>query len=79
MRSGPQISTGLVPLFAQYKTDRTVFEQRVHNIRFAEPGPEIVNFTVPSGFGTHITCWSPTDPESKAPRQTYTPGRSSCK
>ncbi len=69
---------GLV-LFARYKTDLTVFEQRLHNIHFAEPDPEIVNFSVPNGFGTHITCWSPTDPVSKAPRQTYTPGRSSCK
>lgn len=69
---------GLV-LFAQYKTDHTVFEQRVHNIRFAEPDPGQVDFGVPSGFQTHITCWSPTDPDHEAPRQTYEPGRDLCK
>jgi len=69
---------GLV-LFAQYKTDHTVFEQRVHNIRFSEPNPEQVDFGVPSGYRTHITCWSPTDPEHEAPGQTYEPGRDLCK
>jgi hypothetical protein len=68
---------GLV-LFAQYKTDRTVFEQRVHNIRLAEPDPEIVNVSVPSGFRTHITCSSISGPDWEAPRQTYEPGRGSC-
>jgi hypothetical protein len=69
---------GLV-LFAQYKTDHTVFEQRVHNIRFAEPDPEIVSFTVPSGFRTHTTCSSTADADREAPRQTYEPGRDLCK
>jgi hypothetical protein len=69
---------GLV-LFAQYKTDHTVFEQRVHNIRFAEPDPEIVNLSVPGGFRTHITCSSITEPEREAPRQTYEPGKDLCK
>jgi hypothetical protein len=68
---------GLI-LFAQYKTDHTVFEQRVHNIRFAEPDPEIVNLSVPSGFRTHITCSSISGPEWEAPRQTYEPSRASC-
>ncbi len=69
---------GLV-LFAQYKTDHTVFEQRVHNIRFVEPDREQVDFGVPNGFQTRITCWSPADPEHEAPRQTYEPGRDLCK
>lgn len=69
---------GLV-LFAQYKTDHTVFEQRLHNIRFTEPDPEIVNLSVPGGFRTHITCSSLTDPEREAPRQTYEPGQDLCK
>jgi hypothetical protein len=69
---------GLV-LFAQYKTDHTVFEQRVHNIRFTEPDPEIVTVSVPRGFRTHIKCSSISDPDWEAPRQTYEPGRGSCK
>jgi hypothetical protein len=68
---------GLI-LFAQYKTDHTVFEQRIHNIRFTEPDPEIVNFSVPAGFRTHITCSSISKPEWEAPRQTYELGRDSC-
>jgi hypothetical protein len=68
-----------VILFAQYKTDHTVFEQSVHNIRFMEPDPAIVNFNVPSSFSTHITCSSLSQPEWEAPRQTYEPGRDSCK
>jgi hypothetical protein len=69
---------GLV-LFAQYKTDHTQFEQRVHNIRFAETDPEIVTVSIPTGFRTHITCSSISDPDWEAPRQTYEPGRGSCK
>lgn len=69
---------GLV-LLAQYKTDHTVFEQRIHNIRFTEPDPEIVRFSVPSGFSTHIMCSSISKPEWEAPRQTYEPGRDLCK
>ncbi len=69
---------GLV-LFAQYKTDHTVFEQRVHNIRFAEPDPEIVSVRVPGGFRTHVTCSSTSEPDWEAPNQTYEFGRDSCK
>ncbi len=69
---------GLV-LFARYKTDHTVFEQRIHNIRFAEPDPGIVGFSVPTGFRTHITCSSTTDVDREAPRQIYEPGRDLCK
>jgi hypothetical protein len=69
---------GLV-LFARYKTDRTIFEQRVHNIRFVEPDPEIVTLGVPGGFRTHITCSSISRPEWDAPRQIYEPGRELCK
>ncbi len=69
---------GLV-LFAQYKTDHTVFEQHVHNIQFAEPDPGIFSLSVPSGFRTHITCSSISDPDWEAPRQTYEPGRDLCK
>jgi len=67
-----------IVLFAQYKTDHTVFEQRVHNIRFAEPDPEAVRISVPSDFRTHITCTSSTRPDWDAPRQTYEPGRGAC-
>jgi hypothetical protein len=69
---------GLV-LFAQYKTDHTIFEQRVHNIRFAEPDPQIVDFSVPSGFRTHITCSFLSVPEREAPRQIYEPGLDVCR
>ena len=78
MRSGRSDELGLV-LFAQYKTDHTVFEQHVHNIQFAEPDPGIFNLSVPSGFRTHITCSSISDPDWEAPRQTYEPGRDLCK
>jgi hypothetical protein len=69
---------GLV-LFARYKTDHTVFEQRIHNIRFVEPDAEIINLSVPGGFRTHITCSSISRPEWDAPRQTYEPGRELCR
>jgi hypothetical protein len=69
---------GLV-LYARYKTDTTVFEQRVHNIRFAESEPQIVNLSVPSGFRTHVTCWSASDAGRDAPLQTYEPRRELCK
>lgn len=68
---------GLV-LFAQYKTDHTVFEQRIHNIRFEEPDPQTVNFSVPAGFRTHITCYSISKGEWEAPGQTFEPGRDAC-
>jgi hypothetical protein len=68
---------GLV-VFARYKTDHTVFEQHVQNIRFEEPSAALFDFSVPAGFRTRITC-SPIDgPERDAPRQSYEPGRSSC-
>jgi hypothetical protein len=69
---------GLI-LFARYKTGQTVFEQRVHNIRFAEPDPKIVSFSVPTDFHTHITCSSISAPEWEAPRQTYAAGKDLCK
>ncbi len=69
---------GLV-LFARYKTEHTVFEQRVHNIRFTEPAPEIVALSVPAGFETHIMCSSISGPEREPPRQTYEPGKDLCK
>jgi hypothetical protein len=68
---------GLV-LFARYKTDHTVFEQRIHNIRFVEPDPEIIQLGVPSDFATHITCSSVSGAEREAPRQTYEQGRDLC-
>jgi hypothetical protein len=69
---------GLV-LFARYKTDHTVFEQRIHNIRFVEPEPEIVKLSVPGGFRTHIMCSSNSGPEWEPPRQIFEPGRELCK
>jgi hypothetical protein len=66
---------GLV-LYARYKTDTTVFEQRVHNIRFAEPD---ASFAMPAGFHTHITCSSMSDVDRDAPAQTYEAGRELCK
>jgi hypothetical protein len=68
---------GLI-LFVRYKTDHTVFEERIHNIRFAEPDPGIVSLDVPTGFLTHITCSSVSAPEREAPRQTYGQGRDLC-
>jgi hypothetical protein len=68
-----------IVVFVRYKTESTTFEQRIHHIRFAEPDPQIVSFEVPTGFRTHITCWSETAPEWEAPRQSYLPGKDSCK
>ena len=69
---------GLV-LFARYKTDHSVFEQRLRNIRFVEPDPEIVNLSVPGGFRTRIMCSDLNHAERDAPRQTYEPRRDLCK
>ncbi len=66
-------------LFVRYKTDTTVFEQRVHNIRFVEPDPKTVDFTVPTGFPAHIACWSVTEPAHDAPVQAYAPSKELCK
>lgn len=62
-------------LFAQYKTDRTVFEQRIHDIRFVEPDSKLLE--LPRYYRTHITCWLSAG-GIEAPIQTYEPGRSFC-
>jgi hypothetical protein len=69
---------GLV-LYARYKTDTTVFEQKIHNIHFAELDAAAISFAIPSEFHTHITCWSVSDAEREAPVQTYEPGRELCR
>ena len=65
-------------MFAQYRTDQTVFEQRVYNIRFEDPPEGVVDFSVPGGFATHITCWSISTPTREAVQQTYRPGQDLC-
>lgn len=52
------VSDGLgVALYAKYTTDTTVFEQRVHNLRFVEPPTGTVELRVPEGFHKFETCW----------------------